>query len=158
MDYLNSSKIFTINDILKNLKIYNLDEVNPPFEKILNTLIDNKNYDGITYKLKYDLNEVNNNLVFNHNLTDIFLIESTDNDLKLYINGCLINNKLIYKCAIPKSCMMYSQISLKTNKTLYINSITLNSEIRKQLMKKEIILSHDYVCNNGTIVYKKLEF
>ena len=54
--------------------------------------------------------------------------------------------------------MMYSQISLESNKTLYINSITLNSEIRKELMKKEIILSHDYVCNNGTIVYKKLEF
>lgn len=158
MDYLKQGSIFTINDILNHLNIYFLNEVEPSFEKILETLINNKNYDGVVYKLKYDLNENNDNLIFNHNLTDIFFIESDDDDLKLYINDSLISNKLIYKCAIPKSCMMFSQISLKSNKTLYINSITLNSEIRKELMKKEITLSNDYVCNNGTLVYKKLEF
>lgn len=158
MEYLKQSRIFTINDILKNLKIYNLNEANPSFEKIVETLIDNKKYDGVAFKLKYDLNENNNKLIFNHGLTDIFSIETTDNDLKLYMNGCLISNKLIYKCAIPKSCMIYSEICLQSNKPLYINSITLNSDIRKELMKKEITLSHDYVCNNGTLVYKKLEF
>ena len=136
MEYLKQSRIFNINDILKNLKIYNLDEVNPSFEKILETLINNKNYDGITYKLKYDLNENDNKFIFRHNLSDIFLIESKDEDLKLYMNGCLISNKLIYKCAIPKSCIMYSEISLESNKTLCINSITLNSEIKRELMKK----------------------
>lgn len=158
MEYLKQSRIFTINDILNNLKIYNLDVIDPSFEKIVETLIDNKKYDGVAYKLKYNLNETNNKVIFNHSLTDIFLIETKDNDLKLYMNGCLISNKLIYNCAIPKLCMIYSEITLQSNKPLYINSITLNSDVRKELIKKEITLSHDYVCNNGTFVYKKLEF
>jgi hypothetical protein len=158
MEYLKSGRIFTINDILNNLKIVNVNLLNPSLEQIVNALIINSNCDGIEYKLEYDLNENDNKLIFNHSFTDIFLINEPDEHLKLYMNSVLIDNKLIYKCSIPKLSLTYTEISLNSNKKLYINTITLQPQIRGELMKKEITLSHDYVCNNGTLVYKKLEF